>query len=445
MNICFHQLFSIRLWTGIFGFLSTLVVSAQHVETLTLEQALVAVEKGNAQIRVSEIERRISAADHRSTDAVFLPQVSLGYTAMVTDNPLNAFGFLLQQRNVSQADFNPAVLNHPSAADLYNVSLDVKMPIFNLDMIYARKGAKAMEKVNAHKAEYTRRYIRFETQKAYTQLQFAHCAKSVLELALSDVRRIHETVLSFEKQGLMQRSDVLNAQVQVNTIEAALANAESNITSASEGLALLMGEKQVEGMVYATDSLMPLASSADELVFSPHRADLRALEAASEATDWMARSAQSAFIPKVNAFGTFQLNNGKPFAFKNEAYMMGINLTWNLFQGTQNIHKTRSALLKSEKMREELKNRTDQIRTEVDKNRRDLVVSDFEIRKHGMSVAQAEEALRIIRHRFDEGLASTTDLLQAQAQLSQQRLGRAQAVMQHNIAHYYRQLITSSH
>lgn len=445
MIIDFDHRFQARIWTGILGFLSVLVATAQGGNTLTLDQALVAVEKGNAQLRVADIERRISVANHRSTDAIFLPQVSLGYTAMVTNNPLNAFGFLLQQRNVSQQNFDPSLLNHPPATDLYNVSLDVKMPLFNLDMIYARKGAKAMREMNAHKAEYTHLYLRFETQKAYTQLQFAHRAKSVLEAALADVRRIHEAVVSFEKQGLVQRSDVLNAEVQVNTIESALANAESSIASASEGIALLMGSENGAGMVYRPDTLVPIASSATDPGFSSQRADLRALASASEATEWMARSAKASFVPKVNAFGTFQLNNGKPFAFKNEAYMVGVNLTWNLFQGSQNIHKSRAALLQAEKMREELKSQIDRSRTETDKNRRDLMVSDFEIRKHRLSVEQAEEAVRILRHRFEEGLASTTDLLQAQAQLSQQRLGWAQAVMQHNIAHYYRQLLTSSH
>lgn len=434
-----------RVGVGIVGMLSALAVVAQSSVPLSLEQALAALEKGNAQLRIAEIEKRINAANHRATDAIFLPQVSVGYTAMLTNNPLNAFGFLLQQREVSQRNFDPSLLNHPGATELYSWSLDVKMPLFNLDMNYARKGAKAMEKMSQYKAAYARLHLRFEVQKAYTQLQFAHAAKSVLQQTLADVRRIHQSVVAFEQQGLVQRSDVLNAEVQVNTIEAALVNAESNIASASDGLSLLMGSCAMTDTVFRPDTLMQLAPAGAGTIFSSQRADIQALQAATEGTDWIARSAKAAFIPKVNAFGTYQLHNGKPLEFKNDAYLVGINLTWNLFQGSQNIHKSRSAQLQADKMREELQSQIDRSKVEVDKNRRDLMVADFEVRKHRLSVAQAEEALRILRHRFEEGLASTTDLLQAQAQLSQQRLAAAKAVMQYNMAHFYQQLITSSH
>lgn len=417
--------------------------TAQTAESLSLNEALERVEKGNAALRMADVEHRISSAQYRQTDAIFLPQVSVGYTAMVTNNPLNAFGFLLQQSGVTMESFNPATLNHPDATELYNTSLDVKMPLFNLDMIYARKGAKAMENVSRHKAAYTREHLRFETQKAYTQLQFAYRAKAVLEQTLADVKTIRQTVANFEAQGLAQRSDVLNADVQVNTIEAALAKANSNIANASEGIALLMGMETTNGVLFRPAELETLQGNAGA-EFSTDRADVQAMTAALEATNQMARSATAAFVPKVNAFGTYQLNNSKPLAFKNDSYMVGVNLTWQVFQGNQNRYKARAARLQADKMREELQLHIDRSRVETEKLNRDLLDLNVEIRKQQASVTQAEEALRIIRDRHAEGLASATDLLQAQAQLSQHQLGLAQTIMQHNIAQYQQLLLTST-
>ena len=56
---------------------------------------------------------------------------------------------------------------------------------------------------------------------------------------------------------------------------------------------------------------------------------------------------------------------------------------------------------------------------------------------------QATEALRITNNRYHEGLANTTDVLTAQAQLSQQRMALAQAVMEYNITTYYLRLLTT--
>lgn len=53
----------------------------------------------------------------KQTEAIHLPQVSLSYTALVTDNPLNAFGVKLQkQSKITANDFNSALLNNPAAA-----------------------------------------------------------------------------------------------------------------------------------------------------------------------------------------------------------------------------------------------------------------------------------------------------------------------------------------
>lgn len=421
----------------------TLGATAQRIQPLKLQEAVQRAETESKILRISDLEYRISQAQYRQTDAIFLPQVSVSYTGMVTNNPLNAFGFLLQQQGVSMASFNPATLNHPSATDNYTTAVDVKMPLFNLDMMYARKGAKAMAEVNQHKASYVRSNLKFEAQKAYTQLQFAYRAKTVLENTLQDVRTIRQTVANFEQQGLAQHSDVLNADVQVNTIEAALAKAQSNIASASEGLALIMGVNTPQGQLFLPDSLTTIKGDLTA-EFSAQRADVRAMNSALQATEMMERSAHAAFVPKLNLFGSYQLNNDQPLTFKHGAYLVGVNLSWNIFQGNQARYKARAAQYSTTKMRDELQLHIDRSKVEANKLRRDIMDFDVELNKQQTSVAQAEEALRIVRDRHAAGLASTTDLLQAQAQLSQQRLGMAQTLMHRNIAVYQYELLTLS-
>ena len=53
------------------------------------------------------------------------------------------------------------------------------------------------------------------------------------------------------KQGLIQKSDLLNAQVQQTTIENSVAKAKSNIRNVSNYLSLLMGLKN--GVIYTAD------------------------------------------------------------------------------------------------------------------------------------------------------------------------------------------------
>lgn len=409
---------------------------------LSVEEALMSAREHNANAKISDLEEKIAHANFRQTDAVFLPQIELGYSAVSTNNPLNAFGFLLNQASVTAADFDPAKLNDPGSVQNYGAKAEMRLPLLNLDMIYARKGAKSQREVYQYKAVRTKQYIDFEVKKAYSQLQFSYKAKEILEKSLADVKAIHKTTENFQKQGLIQESDVLNALVQVNTIEAALAKAASNIHNASEGLALLMGTNE-KGSVYKTDSLiLPEQTLINDPTLSLGRADIMALDKAIEATGMMQKSAIMSFLPRINAFGTYQLNDSKAFGFNADSYMAGISLSWTIFSGNQNRSKYKSYTFQKNKLEKEKELHIQQSNLELNKTYRELNDLQLEIQKHTTSVEQATEALRILNNRYKEGLASTTDLLAAQAQLSQQELLRSQAVMSYNITNAYIQFLS---
>ena len=419
---------------GIMAFI--LSTNAQDRRYISLTEAVETASTNNANVKISELDTKVANANYRQTDAVFLPQVDLGYTAMSTNNPLNAFGFLLQQQTVTAMDFDPAKLNNPGARQDYSAKVEAKLPLLNMDMIYARKGAKAQEEVYKYKAQRTKEYIEYEVKKAYTQLQMSYQAQSVLEASLKDVKQIHQSVTNFYDQGLIQKSDVLNAQVQVNTIESALAKAESNIHNASDGLRLLMGLESAEE-VYLTDSLSQKIELVQNNMLSISRSDIMAMNKALDATNMMVKSSKMAFLPRINAFGAYQLNDSKPLGFNANSYLVGINLSWNIFSGNQNKNKVKSYQFQRDKMQEELNLHVKQSQLELDKTKRDLRDLQIEINKQKASVEQADEVLRILANRHKEGLVNTTDLLMSQAQLSQQKLMLAQAIMSYNITQSY--------
>lgn len=423
--------------------LISLLIQAQNFRYISVNEAIAIATKNNSNVKTSELERKVANANYHQTDAVFLPQIAVGYTAISTNNPLNAFGFLLQQESVTAMDFDPAKLNNPGASQNYSTQIEAKLPLLNMDMIYARKGAKAQEEVYKYKAERTKEYIEFEVRKAYTQLQMSYQAHSILQKSLIDVKQIHQSVTNFFNQGLVQKSDVLNAQVQVNTIEAALAKAESSIHNASDGLSLLMGLENSSN-AFITDSLSQEKVLYQNRDLSLFRSDIMALNKAVDATSIMAKSSKMAFLPRINAFGSYGMNGSKAFKFRNDSYLVGINLSWTIFSGNQNRSKIKSAQFQHEKMQEEHSLYIKKEQVELDKTKRDLNDYQIEITKQKASVEQADEALRILTNRHREGLANTTDLLMAQAQLSQQKLLLAQSITSYNITEAYLNFLSKS-
>ena len=415
-------------------------VNGQNIKYISVDEALELAKQNNASTKIAEWDQRISNASYKQTDATFLPQVYLGYTAISTNNPLNAFGFVLNQATVTAANFDPAKLNDPGSTQNYNASVEIRQPIINLDMIFARKGAKYQEEVYKYKTTRTRQYVDFEVKKAYSQLQFSYKAEFVLQNSLEKVKQIHRTVDNFYNEGLVQKSDVLNAQVQVNAMESALAKAQSNIYNSSDGLELFMGVESDN--IYKTDSLIEKSEMANKYNFSSSRADIMAMNKALDATNMMIKSAKMGFLPKLNAFGTYQLNDSKSFRFNSDSYLVGISLSWNIFSGNQNRNKVKSYQYQRNKLQIEKDFYVKQGQLELDKARRDLSDLQKEISKQKSSVEQATEALRILENRYKEGLVSTTDLLMSQTQLSQQELLLAQAIMSHNITIAYLEFLS---
>lgn len=420
-------------------------VAAQEItKTISLDEAVTAALTNNKDVHLASLDESIAVARFKQTEATFLPQVNLSYTAMSTNNPLNAFGFKLQQRTVGPNDFNPTLLNHPSATSDFMAKLEVQQPLINMDMLYQRKGAEKQTEVYQYKTRRTKEYLTFEVQKAYLQLQLAYDAEKVLEEALQTAVSVYTYTDNHFKQGLIQKSDVLNAQVHVTTVESQRAAAKSNTRNTSDYLSLLMGEKP--GVVYqisgASANDQPDNNATRGLATS--RADFMAMQKAIDASDLMIKSSRMSYLPKLNAFGNYQYNDSHLTGLNANAYLVGIQLSWDIFKGNKTKNNITVQKLERDKLSDQLAQQKDQSQVELNKAYRDLSDAQFETNQEKAAIEQASESLRILKNRFQQGLVNTTDVLMAETQLSQQKLLLAQARFTTSLTRYYIQFLTSS-
>jgi outer membrane protein TolC len=422
----------------------TQVAAQETTKSISLDEAISAALTNNKDVHLASLDENIATARFKQTEAIFLPQVNLSYTAMSTNNPLNAFGFKLQQRTISPNDFNPALLNHPSGTTDFMAKLEVQQPLINMDMLYQRKGAEKQTEVYQYKTRRTKEYLAFEVQKAYLQLQLAYDAERVLAEALQTATSVYTYTDNHFKQGLIQKSDVLNAQVRVTTIESQRAAAKSNIRNASDYLGLLMGEKT--GVIYQTIEAsandQPDNNASRGVAVS--RADFMAMQKAIDASDLMIKSSRMSYLPKLNAFGNYQYNDSHLVGFNANAYLVGVQLSWDIFKGNKTKNTITVQKLERDKLAEQLAQQKDQSQLELNKAYRDLSDAQFEISQEKAAIEQASESLRILKNRFQQGLVNTTDVLMAETQRSQQKFLLARAQFTLNLTRYYIQFLSSS-
>lgn len=430
-----------QVFLGFFLLIFGIVGAQDNIKQLSIEEAVVAATKENKAVQLAGMDEKIAAARYKQTDAIYLPQVGLSYTAFSTNNPLNAFGFKLQQKSIGAADFNPDVLNHPKGTPDFMTKIEVQQPIINMDLLYMRKAAAKQTEIYGFATQRTKEHIAFETQKAYLQLQLLYSAKKVLAEALITAKAMQQQANNYLQQGLIQKSDVLNAQVQISTIETQIAETNSNIHNASDYLSLLMGKPT--GIIYTTVESKQLF--IDTIAIIPtNRADFKATEKALESFDLMIQSTKKSYLPKLNAFGSFQLNDSRMLGFGANAYLAGIQLSWNIFKGNSTKNSIATQQIERSKLNEQLTQQKEQSQLQLNQTKRQFADARFKLKQAEQSIEQSSEALRILQNRYNQGLVKTNDVLMAQTQLAQQKLGYTQAEFEQQMAALTIQFLTKT-
>lgn len=409
--------------------------------SIQLNEAIELAQKANQQIKLARIDEQIAGANLKQTEAIWLPQLNLSYTAMNTNNPLNAFGFKLQQANVTAADFNPAFLNNPGATPNYLTQLSLQQPIVNMDMLYMRKAAEKQIEALSLQTKRTTEAVKLQVTQVYLNLQFLYSAEAVTKSALTTIQSIYSFTKNRFDQGLMQKSDLLNVEVQVKSAETQLNDVQSKIVAASDQLSLLMN--QPKGIVYKTsDVVMNLPASLVKTI-PTSRSDFKAMETGLGIYDIAIKGTKMSWLPRLNAFANYQLNDKKALGFNAGSYFAGVQLSWDILKGNQTKNKVATQIIEKSKLQEQYNSRVDQEQVALQSALRDLKDAQYKYGQLQKSIEQAEEALRILQNRYQQGLVSTNDILLAQTQLSQQKLMQAEAKLaEYSAINYYDFLTT---
>lgn len=431
-----------KIYISILSLLTgTLFLNAQELIPITKTEVLTKVSENNTSIKISEEEFNQARADYRQTNAVFLPNISASHTGIATTNPLMAFGSKLNQEALTANDFNPALLNDPSQIENYATKFEIQQPLINLDGMYQRKAAKTKMDAMALQTERTSDYLVFEVDKAYMQLQLAHKAVDVLEKALEAALANKKFADNSFKQGYLQRADVLSVEVRVTEVKNQLQSAKSNVQNASNYMSFLMNDK-VDVIYQPTDSLEVAILSLEDKKVSENRADIKAMQLASNAYQTMHIADKMAFLPTLNAFGSYELYDDQIFQADANGYLFGAQLKWDLFQGSKRFGKAQKSKADYNKSKLQYEQYVSQSQLEFNKAKRMLLDAENKLKLTTLALEQSKESLRIRTNRFEEGLEKTSDLLIAETQFAQKQLEYYQTVFEYNYAQAYLQFLT---
>ncbi len=403
--------------------------------SISLDEALEQAGNQNYTVRQAQADRQVAQAQAAQSRGVFLPRVSLTHQALTTNDPLNAFGFKLKQESIMQEDFNPLRLNDPDRLSHFSTQINISQPVFNPNGLFQRRAAKRRADATQLQHTRTRAAVALQVKQAYYSLVLAERSLAVIDSALAVAHLNRTQTEHFYDQGLLTRADVLAAQVHLQNLESQRTSAATAIQNASDQLQYLLGIADDVTLV-PTDDLTPIEVNLDPIDFAQvnqTRSDMQALQLQTSAAQQMVRAGRARFLPTLNVFSTYELNDNSLFGTEANNWTLGAMLTWNLFGGYEQVgrvREARAALSKAELMYDD---RVLHNRVEINAARRGLDEAWQQLALATVTIAQAEESLRIRSNRYAQGLEKTTDVLNAEITLANQQLAYLETLYQYHV------------
>lgn len=414
---------------------------AQVTTLISKDEVLAKVKESNNTLKMAEQDVLAAKGDFNQTNAILLPNISVSHTGIATTNPLMAFGSKLNQEILTSADFNPDLLNDPNQIEDFATRVEIQQPLLNFDGIYQRKAARAKWTATELQSERTQDYIELEIEKAYMQLQLAYKTVDVLKKAKETALENKRIANNSYAQGYLQKSDVLAVEVRVTEIDNQLQYAKSTILNTSNYVSVLMNTDS-DQILKPSDSLTIVNQAFPTEILLENRKDILAMNSATEAYRQMHKADQMSFLPRLNAFGTYELHDDEIFQGSANGYLFGAELKWNLFEGSKRFGKSQKSKAEYDKSKLQLAQYKSESKLELNKAKRSLQDAQNKLKLTKLALQQSEESLRIRTNRFEQGLEKTTDLLMAETQYSQKQLEYYATIFQHNYALAYVQFLT---
>ena len=407
-------------------------VCAQAPEDVTVALSLAdaTARSIEASHRLGELVARREGNDAfvQSVRAGGLPQLAVlgGYTRT---NHVEEFG-------IPQPNGTVRIL-YPDVPDNWRSRLDLLWPLYTGGRIQAlTQAARSEALASAHDVDAARTDLRLEVARAYWGLVTAREGVKVVEGALRRVEAYLVDARARLDAGFVAPNDVFAAEAQRSLQQALLIEARNFAGLANLSLARLVG-------LPAGTTIEPIdpldVTPANELEPGPlveearrSRNDRVALEARIAAAAARIDAAGSGLKPAlyVGAGADMARPNPKIFPRAEEwqgSWDVGVSAAWSIFDGGRTRADMATAAAAERALRERLQDYDTQLDVEIRQRLLELGSSRARATASAEAVRSAAEARRVLEDRYRAGVATSTEVLDAQVVLLDAELSRTRA------------------
>jgi outer membrane protein TolC len=395
-------------------------------------QAPTPITLSDAIAKAMETSHQLAEARARQEGAEAAVQVQ-----RVADQPtLSVGGGYTRTNHVDQffvpAPIGPPRLIYPDLPNNYFTHASFQWPIYSGGRFDALERAAAAEaRASAEDVATARADLRLEVVRVYWALATAGESVRVLEEAVARADAHLRDVRARFDAGLIPPNDVSSVEAQRSREELQLIEARNIRQSLVEDLKRLTGLSDDLSIAERLDA----SSGAPAETGTPpvNRSEQRAIAERLTAADERIRGIESGRRPTLAVAGGADYANPNPKIFPREekwqpSWELGVNVNWTLWDGGRIDASVAEAAAARKALRERQADLDLQIATDIRQRQLDLDSARASLTAASDGARSAAEARRVVAERFNVGVATNTEVLDAQYALLQADLDRTRAL-----------------
>jgi outer membrane protein TolC len=327
---------------------------------------------------------------------------------------------------------------YPDIPDNYRARVEMQWPIYTGGRADAlERAARAEAGATELDVSAARSDLRLEVVRAYWALVTATESVRVLEEALTRADAHLKDVRSRFDVGLIPPNDVLSMEAQRSREEMQVIEARNQRESSATDLRRLTGLGPDATIVPVENLEAPVSATGDSSALVTEalgaRPERQALEQRIGGAQERVRAAEAGRLPSIALVAGVDYANPNPRIFPrqdqwNDSWDVGVNVSWSLWDAGRTKAEVAEAAAAQTAARERLAEFDSVTSAEVRQRVLDIDSSRAVVRASGDAVKSATEARRVVTERFNVGVATSTEVLDAHVALLQAELDRTRAL-----------------
>jgi outer membrane protein len=412
--------------TTILTFLGMAFARAQSIHELTIQDALDFAKKNNIQVKTALANLNVQEQTNKQLTADALPTVS----AVGTSTNYFQIPVIVLAANSFGPGF-PPTSQAVALNQKYNLTGGVQLSqkLFDGSVFVGLKARSTSLDYYRKNIDLTIENLSVNVYKTYYSLVVS---KTQLELLDANIARaekfLHDTKIMNEN-GFAEKLDVDKAVVQLANLQTSRENTQTNIVNAYLTLKFLIGVPAADSVHLATnfDEAQLKGGIPMDLTYRyEDRYDYQSLKLSKQLSDFDVKRYQAVYYPTLSLNGAYQknaLNNTYDLFSKSSTWYstsyFGLSLNVPIFSGFSKDANLKKARLQSTLVSDQIENLKQSIDVEVRTARNNFINAIRNMDNQHENTGLAESVYDQTKKKYESGLASSTDLTNAQTDLIQ--------------------------